>query len=562
MKGHDDIQEEHESSGEEESSEFAKLFDQSVRTYASGSVVKGRVLQVVPSAVMVDLGYKSDGVIPAEQFTPDELKDLKPGDELEVFIESGEDAGGSLLLSREKARKIQIWDVLNEAHQTGSPVKGRITGKTKGGLLVDIGVPAFLPGSQIDLKPVHHMDPLIGQTLEMKIVKMNSGRGNIVLSRRELLEQQQARRKEEVLSDIAEGQLVTGVVKNITDYGAFVDLGGVDGLLHVADMSWGRIGHPSELFKPGDAVEAVVLKYDREKQKISLGIKQRTEDPWRTVAERYPAGSRVRGRVVSLQEYGAFVELEHGVEGLLHVSEMSWTQKVKHPSKLIAVGDLIELQVLTLDAAGRRVSLGMKQVLPNPWDTLAERHPVGSAIEGKVRTITDFGAFVSVEEGIDGLIHISDLSWMRHIKHPSEVLKKGQTTKAVVLSIDPRKERISLGLKQLTQDPWLQAVPDRYKVGQDETARVLRTTDFGVFVDLEQGVEGLVPASELVKDAPPLKEGEEITARIIKVDRGDRKIALSIRAYERGKDKTALQDFMRQQEKPDTTLGALLKERS
>ncbi len=562
MKGHEDIQEEHESPGEEESSEFAKLFDQSVRTYKSGSVVKGRVLQVVPSAVMIDLGYKSDGIIPAEQFSPDELKELKPGDELEVFIESGEDAGGSLLLSREKARKIQIWDVLNEAYQTGAPVKGRITGKTKGGLLVDIGVPAFLPGSQIDLKPVHQMDPLIGQTLEMKIVKMNSGRGNIVLSRRELLEQQQSRRKEEVLSGIADGQLIKGIVKHITDYGAFVDLGGIDGLLHVADMSWGRIGHPSELFKPGDAVEAVVLKYDREKQKISLGIKQKTEDPWRTAAERYPVGSRVRGKVVSLQEYGAFVELEHGVEGLLHVSEMSWTQKVKHPSKLISVGDLIEVQVLTLDAAGKRVSLGMKQIAPNPWDTLAERYPVGSTIEGKVRTITDFGAFLSVEEGIDGLIHISDLSWMRHIKHPSEVLKKGQMTKAVVLAIDPRKERISLGLKQLTPDPWLQAIPDRYKVGQDETARVLKTTEFGVFVDLEEGVEGLVPASELLKDAPPLKEGEEITARIIKVDRGDRKIALSIKAYERGKDKTALQEFMRQQEKPDTTLGALLKERN
>ncbi|HWR72667.1 MAG TPA: 30S ribosomal protein S1 [Nitrospirota bacterium] len=561
MKGHEDIQEEHESPGEEESSEFAKLFDQSVRTYTSGSVVKGKVLQVVPSAVMIDLGYKSDGVIPAEQFTPDELKELKPGDELEVFIESGEDAGGSLLLSREKARKIQVWDVLNEAYQTGSPVKGRITGKTKGGLLVDIGVPAFLPGSQIDLKPVHSMDPLIGQTLEMKIVKMNSGRGNIVLSRRELLEQQQTRRKAEVLSGIVEGQPVTGVVKNITDYGVFVDLGGIDGLLHVADMSWGRIGHPSELFKQGDTVEAVVLKYDREKQKISLGTKQKTEDPWRMVAERYPVGSRVRGKVVSLQEYGAFVELEHGVEGLLHVSEMSWTQKVKHPSKLISVGEQIEVQVLTLDATGKRVSLGMKQVAPNPWDTLAERYPVGSTIEGKVRTITDFGAFMSVEEGIDGLIHISDLSWMRHIKHPSEVLKKGQTTKAVVLSIDPRKERISLGLKQLTPDPWLQAIPDRYKVGQDETARVLKTTEFGVFVELEQGVEGLVPASELLKDAPPLKEGEEITARIIKVDRGDRKIALSIKAYERGKDKTALQEFMRQQEKPDTTLGALLKER-
>lgn len=562
MKDHEDIQEENNAPGEEESSEFARLFDQSVRTYATGAVVKGKVLQVVPNAVMIDLGYKSDGIIPAEQFTSDELKALKPGDELEVFIESGEDAGGGLMLSREKARNIRVWDKLNDAYQTGAPVPGMVTGKTKGGLLVDIGVPAFLPGSQIDLKPVHQLDPLVGRTFELKIIKMNSGRGNIVVSRRELLERQQARRKAEVLSNITEGRLVTGIVKNVTEYGAFVDLGGVDGLLHVADMSWSRIGRPSDIVKAGDTVEAVVLKYDREKQKISLGIKQKTQDPWQTAAERYPVGSRVQGTVVSLQEYGAFVELEHGVEGLLHVSEMSWTQKVKHPSKLVSAGDRIEAQVLTVDPAGKRISLGTKQLEPNPWDTLAERYPVGSAIEGKVRTITDFGAFVSVEEGIDGLVHISDLSWTRHIKHPSEILKKGQPTKAVVLAIDPKRERISLGLKQLTQDPWARSIPDRYKTGQDETARVTKVTEFGVFVDLEQGVEGLVPSSEFLKDATPLKEGDEVTARVIKVDRGDRKISLSIKAYERGKDKSALQEFMRTQEKPDTTLGALLKERS
>ena len=430
MKGHNDIQEENEMPEEIGSSEFAQLFDESLRTYKTGSLVKGRVLQVVSGVVMVDLGYKSDGVIPVDQFTPEELKTLKPGDELEVFIESGEDASGNLRLSREKARNLQAWDVLNEAYETGTPVKGRITGKTKGGLTVDIGVPAFLPGSQIDVKPVRNLDQLVGQTLDMKIIKMNSGRGNIVLSRRELLERQQSRRKEEVLSTIAEGQTVKGVVKNLTDYGAFVDLGGIDGLLHAADMSWGRTGHPSELFKVGDTVEAVVLKFDREKQKISLGTKQKTQDPWQTAAERYPAGSRVKGKVVSLQDYGAFVELEHGVEGLVHVSEMSWTQRVKHPSNLVSVGALIEAQVLSVDPAGKRISLGMKQVEANPWHTLAGRYPVGSTIEGKVRTITDFGAFVSVEEGIDGLIHISDLSWTRHVKHPSEMLKKGQATKA------------------------------------------------------------------------------------------------------------------------------------
>ena len=560
MKDREDI-EDSEASGASESSEFAKLFDESIRTYKKGSVVKGRVLQVTPGAVMIDLGYKSDGIISTEQFSPEELSALTPGSEIEVYIESGEEANGTLRLSREKARTIQVWDVLNEAYETGGPVKGRITGRTKGGFNVDIGVPAFLPASQADIRPIPNPDVLIGQTLDMKIVKMNSGRGNIVLSRRELLEREQNQRRDQALAGLAEGQLVSGVVKNLTDYGAFVDLGGVDGLIHVMDLSWGRIGHPSEVLKAGESVEAVVLKFDRERQKISLGIKQKTPDPWKSAADRFPAGSRVRGKVVSLQDYGAFVELEQGVEGLLHVSEMSWTKKVKHPSALISVGDQIEAQVLAVDPSAKRISLGMKQVLPNPWSTLAERYPIGSTVEGKVRTLTDFGAFLTVEEGIDGLIHVSDLSWTKHVKNPSEVLKKGQTTKAVVLAIDPQKERISLGLKQLTPDPWLQAIPDRYRTGQDETVKAVRVAEFGVFVTLEHGIEGLIPASELLKDAPPVKDGNEIPARVIKVDRGDRKVALSIKAYERGKDKTALQDFMRQQEKPDTTLGALLKER-
>ncbi len=561
MKDHNDMQEEDETSAADENSEFAKLFNESVRTYTKGSVVKGRVLQVTSDAVMIDLGYKSDGIISSGQFSPEELAALRPGAEIEVYVESGEESNGALRLSREKARAMQVWDVLNEAHETGSPVKGRVTGRTKGGFTVDIGVPAFLPASQADVRPVPNADALIGQTLDMKIVKMNSGRGNIVLSRRELLEKQQNQRRDQVLAGLAEGQLVKGVVKNLTDYGAFVDLGGVDGLIHVTDLSWGRIARPSDVLKTGESVEAVVLKFDRERQKISLGIKQKTQDPWKSAVERYPVGARVRGRVVSLQDYGAFVELEHGVEGLLHVSEMSWTQKVKHPSSFVSAGDQIEAQVLAVDPSAKRISLGMKQVLPNPWSTLAERHPVGSTVEGKVRTITDFGAFLTIEEGIDGLIHVSDLSWTRHIKHPSEVLKKGQTAKAAVLAIDAQKERVSLGIKQLSPDPWLQAIPDRYRNGQDETVKAVRVADFGVFVELEHDIEGLIPASELLKDAPPIKEGDEITARVIKVDRGERKIALSIRAYERGKDKAALQDFMRQQEKPDTTLGALLKER-
>jgi len=327
-------------------------------------------------------------------------------------------------------------------------------------------------------------------------------------------------------------------------------------------MSWGRINHPSEMLKVGDKVDVKILKYDREKQKVSLGIKQKSQDPWLTAGEKYPVGMKVRGKVVSLTDYGAFVELEHGVEGLVHVSEMSWTQKVKHPSKIVAVGDIVEAQVLSVDPVGKRISLGMKQVEANPWHTLGDRYPVGSPVEGKIRTITDFGAFVGLEEGIDGLIHISDLSWTKHVKHPSEILKKGQTVKAVVLSIDPQKERISLGLKQLTPDPWDKLIPDRYKVGQDEKVKVTKVADFGMFVELEHGIEGLIPTSELIKDAEPVKEGDEVTARVIKVDRGDRKVALSIKAHVKGRDRSTLQEYMNQQPKPDTTLGALLKERS
>ena len=556
--------EENDTAGKEDhNTEFEKLYNQSLKSFKAGSVVRAKVLQVRSGVVMLDLGYKSDGIIPAEQFTEAELKALKPGDELEVFLEAAEDSNGNLILSREKAKKLQVWDSLNRAYQTGDVVKGRVLSTIKGGLNVDIGgVTAFLPGSQVDTKPVQNLGQMVGQVLEMKIIKMNSGRGNIVLSRRAILEEKQNAQKVARLATLAEGQIVSGIIKNVTDYGAFVDLGGIDGLLHITDMSWGRITHPSEMFRVGDKVEVVVLKYDREKQKVSLGMKQKTLDPWLAVAERYPIGTKVRGKVVSLTEYGAFVELEHGVEGLVHVSEMSWTQKVKHPSKMVAVGDIIEAVVLSVDPAAKRISLGMKQVNPNPWQTLGDRYPVGSTVEGKIRTITDFGAFVGIEEGIDGLIHISDMSWTKHVKHPSDMLKKGQTVKAVILSIDPQKERISLGLKQLSPDPWEKIIPERYKVGQDETMKVTKKTDFGMFVELEHGIEGLIPVSEMLKDADEVKEGDEVTARVIKVDKADRKIALSIKAHVKGKDRSSLQEYMSQQPKPDTTLGALLKERS
>ncbi len=543
--------------------EFEQLYSQSLKSFKSGTVVRGRVLQVRSGFVMLDLGYKSDGIIPVEQFTPEELKALKPGDELEVLLEAAEDANGNLMLSREKAKKLQVWDDLNRAHQTGTPVKGRVVSVIKGGLTVDIGgVEAFLPGSQIDTKPVQQMNRMIGQVLDLKILKMNSGRGNIVLSRRAILEQHLNVKKEETLSSLVEGQVVTGTIKNVTEYGAFVDLGGIDGLLHITDMSWGRISHPSEILKLGDKIEVVVLKYDREKQKVSLGIKQKTEDPWLAASQKFAVGSRVSGKVVSLTDYGAFIELERGVEGLIHVSEMSWTQRVKHPSKVVSVGDMVEAQVLAVDPAGKRISLGMKQIAPNPWHSIGDRYPVGSEVEGKVKTITDFGAFIGLEEGIDGLIHISDLSWTKHVKNPSEVLKKGQKIRAVVLSIDAQKERISLGLKQLTPDPWDKAIPERYKVGQDETVKVTKLADFGAFVELEHGIEGLIPASEMVKDSPAFKEGDEVIARVIKVDKGERKIALSVKAQIKGNDRSTLKDYMSQQEKPDTSIGALLKERT
>jgi len=546
---------------EPESSEFELLYNQSLKSFQKGALVKARVLRVQSNVVLVDLGYKSDGIIPVEQFTPDELATLKTGNELEVFLEEAEDSRGNLILSREKARKLQAWDDLNAAYQNGTVLKGRVLSRIKGGLMVDIGVPAFLPGSQIDIKPVRDLDQFLGQMMDLKIIKMNSGRGNIVLSRRALLESAQNARKEDLLAGLVEGKAVSGTIKNVTDYGVFVDLGGIDGLVHVTDMSWGRIGHPSSLFKPGDPVEAVILKFDREKQKISLGIKQKTPDPWLSVTDRYPVGSRAHGKVTSLAEYGAFVELEHGVEGLVHVSEMSWTQKIKHPSKVMAVGDAVEAQVLAVDPAARRISLGIRQVGQNPWDTIGDRYPVGSTVEGKVRTLTDFGAFVGIEEGIDGLIHISDMSWTKHVKHPSDLLKKGQATRAVVLKIDAQKQRISLGLKQLTPDPWDKAIPGRYPVGQDEAVKVTKKADFGFFVELEFDIEGLIPLSEIPRDSPEIKEGDTVTARVLKVDRVERKVALSVKAHIKGQDKASLKEFMKQQDKFDTSIGSLMKDR-
>ncbi|MDH4361115.1 MAG: 30S ribosomal protein S1, partial [Nitrospirota bacterium] len=448
---------------------LAALYDETFKNIEEGTITEGRVIDIQRDRVVVDIGYKSEGMIPADQFSPDELEHLSVNDPVQVYIEQCEDADGNLLLSKEKADKMKVWEDLEVAHKDEKQVQGKVISRIKGGMIVDIGVKAFLPGSQIDLTPVRDLDGLVGKTYNFKIIKINHRRGNVVVSRRALLEETRDKRRQSTLSTLSEGQLIEGTVKNITDYGAFLDLGGIDGLLHITDISWGRVGHPSDMFSIGDRVEVLVLKYDRETGRISLGVKQKTPDPWTKVEEKYPARSRVKGKVVSLTDYGAFVELEPGVEGLVHVSEMSWTHEVRHPSKVVSVGDTIEAQVLHVDQNSRKISLGMKQTAPNPWDIIEEKYPEGTEIEGKVKSVTDFGAFVGLEEGVDGLIHISDMSWTKHIKHPSELFKKGQSVKAIILKIDKEKERLSLGYKQLISDPWSSEIPQRYHVGETTT---------------------------------------------------------------------------------------------
>ncbi len=510
------------------------LYEETFKNFEEGTITEGLVVVIQKDRVIVDIGYKSEGIISTNQFMPDELNALAVGNRIQVYIEQREDAEGNLLISKEKADKMKIWDELEVAHQQEQEVHGKVVSRIKGGMMVDIGVKAFLPGSQIDLTPVRDLDGLVGKTFPFKIIKINHRRGNVVISRRALLEETRDKRRQSTLSTLAEGQLLEGTVKNITDYGAFLDLGGIDGLLHITDISWGRVGHPSDMFAVGDRLEVLVLKYDRESGRISLGLKQKTADPWMNIASKYPEGSRVNGKVVSLTDYGAFVELEPGVEGLVHVSEMSWTHEVRHPSRVVAVGDAVDAQVLHVDQQGRKISLGMKQTAPNPWDVIQARYPVGTQIEGKVKSVTDFGAFVGLDEGIDGLIHISDMSWTRHIKHPSELFKKGQRVAAVILRIDKDKERLSLGYKQLTADPWEEDIPSRYQVGSVTTGTVSKIADFGVFVELDGDVEGLIHVSEVGSDgANKLEEsftiGRKVTAKIVKVDCEERKIALSVK---------------------------------
>ena len=544
---------------------LAALYEETFRNLEEGTITEGRVVALTKDKVIVDIGYKSEGMIPNDQFSSDDLANLKIGDRLQVYIEECEDADGNLVLSKEKADKMKIWEELEKMYKDEKSIEGKIVSRIKGGMMVDIGVKAFLPGSQIDLHPVRDLDGLVGKTFPLKIIKINHRRGNVVVSRRVLLEETRDKKRQTTLANLKEGQLIQGTVKNITDYGSFIDLGGIDGLLHITDMSWGRVGHPSELFTVGDKVEVTVLKYDRETGRISLGLKQKSADPWTNVAGKYPIGTRVRGRVVSLTDYGAFVELEPGVEGLVHVSEMSWTHEVRHPSRVVAVGDQVEAAVLNVDPASRKISLGMKQTAPNPWDMIEGKYPIGTRIEGKVKSLTDFGVFVGLEEGIDGLIHISDMSWTKHIKHPSELFKKAQKVEAIVLRIDKEKERLSLGYKQLTRDPWDEVIPSRYHVGDSVTGKVSKVADFGIFVELDGGVEGLIHVSESGLDSSQkleekFKLQEDLTAKIIKVDREERKIALSLRDHQMDWERKQVDDYHSSQGAIDQTLGRAVKQ--
>ncbi len=547
---------------EEFGESFEDLFENSLKELKAGNVVLGTIVQVNPDSVVVDVGGKSEGIIPINEFINEDgtvKTDLKVGDQFDVLIERTENENGLISLSKEKADRQKVWNSLEE----GAVVDGRIVSRIKGGLSVDIGVNAFLPGSQVDLRPVRNLDKMLGETYQFKIIKLNKRRGNIVLSRRVLLEEERESLRSDTLETLEEGQAVEGIVKNLTDYGAFIDLGGIDGLLHITDMSWGRVNHPSDILSVGDKIKVKVLKFDREKERVSLGLKQITPDPWLDVEQKFPVGEKVAGKVVSLTDYGAFVELEEGVEGLIHVSEMSWTKRIKHPNKILNIGDEVESVVLALDIPNRRISLGLKQVEPNPWDVIGEKFPTGTIIEGQVKNITDFGIFVGVDEGIDGLVHISDLSWTKRIKHPSEIYKKGDLVRAVVLNIDRDNERFSLGIKQLAEDPW-QSIPTRYAPGTIIKGSVTSVTDFGIFVEVEEGIEGLIHVSEISKekvDTPKnfAKVGDEIEAVVLHVDTVERKIALSIKHLSDQKEKAEVDAFLGAQKRATSNLGALLQ---
>lgn len=503
-----------------------------------GEIISAHVLSVNKDFVLVDVGYKSEGLIPTSEFPMiNGEPQIKVGDKVDVLVETRENEFGHMVLSKEKADRLKVWDEISAACERDEVVEGVIIGRVKGGLQVDIGVRAFLPGSQVDLRPIRNLEKLIGERFKFRVIKFNKKRGNIVLSRRVLLEKDREEKRKETLKHLKEGAVMEGVVKNLTDYGAFVDLGGVDGLLHVTDMSWGRVQNPNGLFEVGQTVKVVVLKYDQENERVSLGMKQTQEDPWQMAQKDFPVGARVKGKVVSLTDYGAFIELKPGVEGLIHVSEMSWTKRVKHPSKIVNIGDEVEALVLDIDQENKRISLGMKQVEPNPWTLLEEKYPIGTVIRGQVRNITDFGIFIGIEEGIDGLVHISDLSWTQRVKHPSDMFQKNDEVEAVVLNIDVPNERFSLGIKQLHEDPWGR-IPQVYPRGARVTGKVSKVTDFGAFIEIEPGIDGLCHVSEFsdehIEDPRSfLKPGDVVDVMIIDNDKEERKIGLSIKAVKK-----------------------------
>ncbi|MDR0477448.1 MAG: 30S ribosomal protein S1 [Desulfobulbaceae bacterium] len=541
---------------------FAELFEmeENNKVINVGDVATGTVIGMIDDFFLVDIGDKAESYIPKSEFRQEDVDAIKVGDTFEVLVERRKDEGG-LLLSREKAIAIKVWEKIAQIQEADGTIDGKVESRVKGGMSVDIGVPAFLPFSQIDLRPVKDLDALIGQSFSFKILKFNKKRNNVVISRRAILEEQRSKLREEMRDKLQEGHIICGAVTNITDYGLFIDMGGMDGLCHITDLSWGRVSHPAKLYKVGQEVEVKVLKYDREHDRVSLGVKQLRPDPWESVVERYPVNQKAHGRIVSITDYGVFVELEEGVEGLIHVSEMTWSKKPRHPSKMVAVGDEVDVMVLNIEPDTKRISLGMKQLLPNPWDQVIENYPVGSIIEGKIKNITDFGVFIGIEDGIDGLIHVSDLSWIERIKHPSEKYAKGETIQAVVLKIDKENERFSLGIKQLTPDPW-QAAYNHYPAGTVVKGEITNVTDFGIFVKLEEGIEGLVHVSEISKDKvkTPVgmyQVGDTLEAIVINVSAKDRKIGLSIKTLD--EDGTPTEPPAAPNNDGPSTFGDLLK---
>ncbi|HET9793139.1 MAG TPA: 30S ribosomal protein S1 [Thermoanaerobaculia bacterium] len=509
-------------------------YEDTLKNLQEGQIIRGRVIQVTPSEVIVDIGYKSEGVISIAEFTDYEGHvTVAVNDRIDVLLESTEDQNGYVVLSKDKAEKMRVWDDVEKAFREGTNVRGRIIDRIKGGLAVDIGVKAFLPGSLVDTKPVKNLDFLRGKEFEFKVISVDKKRGNIVLSRKAVIEVEQEAKKRETLAQLEEGRVLRGTVKNLTDYGAFVDLGGLDGLLHVTDISWGRINHPSDVLKVGDEIDVVVLKFDKETERVSLGTKQLTADPWEQVPEKYPVGSRVSGRVTNVTDYGAFVELEQGIEGLIHVSEMSWSKKMKNPSKVVSVGDTVEAIISDVNTDTRRISLSLKNTLPDPWEGVAEKYAIGTEITGKVRNLTDFGAFVEIEEGVDGLIHVSDMSWTKRIKHPSEVLKKGDEVRATITHIDPENRRISLSIKEFMPNEW-EEFKKKHQVGSVIEGTVTRIADFGVFVNIDGMVEGLMHVSEtpLARGQKPqdhYAEGQKVRATILRIEDDEMKVGLSSR---------------------------------